>query len=200
MSEGQTQWMSSSIVMADGSSIGRASSTVSMFVRTTIMGCSQEEEGMPAGWYAAHLLIRRRKTSLYNSSTERRGFRFQRTAPHRGLRLGEVRSRRGSAPKHRGKAPFSGPQNRDVQWVGGTLDQRHKVLATIHVFRCRKAHSHVCLRTTLPQYAQSHSRPLHVRKSGSLRNIPPSQLFLSLCLPPWCYGWALALSVHFKAE
>ena len=76
MSEGQTQWMSSSIVRADGSSIGRASSTVSIFVRTTIMGCSQEEEGMPAGWFAAHLLIERRKTSLYNSLTERRDFLF----------------------------------------------------------------------------------------------------------------------------
>ena len=37
-----------------------------------IVGCPQEDEVMPAGWYAAHLLIGRRKPSHYNSMAERR--------------------------------------------------------------------------------------------------------------------------------
>lgn len=57
MSEDYTQWIPSSIVKTDRSNVGMAQSILLMLMLTTIAGCPQEDEGMPAGWYAAHLLI-----------------------------------------------------------------------------------------------------------------------------------------------
>lgn len=75
----------------------------------------------------------------------------------------------------RGTALLSGLQDQcwkvDIEWDNGKRDQNHRVLAAIHVFRCRKAHFHTLppnLRA-LPRFEANDGEASLYRSLDSLR-------------------------------
>lgn len=86
----------------------------------------------------------------------------------------------------------------DVRWADGTLDQNHKVLAAIHIFRCRKAHSHTLPPNVraLPQFEANDGGASLYESLDSLRNyLIISNVFIYIVLGPnirrWLSLWML---------